>query len=131
MRMKLITALLLAGTVVGCASNPPPPPAMAEAPAAPPPAPMAMGPVDGIYKGMAELAADAPRRCAKMTRTQTVRVRNSSFSVMSMRGTVGADGAVTTRATRGGSLSGTASGSGLDLMVMRGTCSYHYSLTKA
>ena len=132
MRMKLITALLMAGTVVGCASNPPPPPPMAMAPAAPAPAPapMAMGSADGMYKGMAELASDAPRRCAKMTRAQTVRVRNSAFTLMGMRAMIGPDGTISTTARRGGSLSGTASGSGLDMMAMKGTCNYHYTLTK-
>jgi len=65
-----------------------------------------------------------------MTRTQTVRVRNSGFTLMGMRSTIGPDGAISTSARRGGSLSGTSSGSGLDMMVMKGTCSYHYTLTK-
>ena len=130
MRVKLITALMIAGTVVGCASNPPPPPPMAMTPPPPPPAPVAMGPVDGMYKGMAELASDAPARCAKMTRAQTVRVRRNSFALMGLRGTIGPDGTVTSPTRRGMSLTGTASPTGLDLMAMKGTCSYHYTLTK-
>ena len=87
MRMKLLPFLLLAGTVVGCASNPPPPPPMAEAPAARRrrPLPSHSAPMAGIYKGMAELAADAPRGCAKMTRTQTSRVRGNSIVLTGVR----------------------------------------------
>ncbi len=131
MRIKLITALLMAGTVVGCASNPPPPPPMAMAPAPAPMAPAMTGPIDGMYKGMADLAADAPKGCAKMTRAQTVRVKNSAFSLMGVKATVGPDGAVTSMTRHMSSVSGTASGSGLDLMAMKGKCSYHYALTKA
>lgn len=134
MRAKIITALLMAGTVVGCASNPPPPPPMAMTP--PPPAPVAappaaMGSSDGMYRGMAELAADAPARCAKMTRTQSVRVRRGAFTLMGMRGMVGPDGAITSTTRRNMSLAGTASGTTLDVTAMKGTCSYHYTLNKA
>ncbi len=96
MRMKLLPFVFLAGTVVGCASKPPPPPPMVEAPPPPPPAaPVALGPVDGIYKGMAELASDAPRGCAKMTREQTVRVRGNSFVLNGVKGTIAPDGSIT------------------------------------
>ena len=131
MRAKLVMFCLMAGTVVGCASNPPPPPPMAMAPEPAPmpaPAPMA-GPVDGVYKGMAELAADAPRRCHKMAATQTVRVRRGNFMLGGMRGRVGADGAV--MASRSGGLSGTVTGGTLDVTSTSRGCSYHYTLTRA
>ena len=131
MRIKLLTALLMAGAVVGCSSNPPPPaPMAAEAP--PPPAPPpAMGPVTGRYRGMVELASDAPRGCAKYTRPMPFSVlRNNSFVVLGMRGMIGADGAITSTA-RGGSITGTASNSGLDMTVMKGKCSYHVTAAKA
>ncbi len=132
MRMKLLSALLMAGTVVGCSGNPPPPPApMADTTPAPAPAPAMVGPVDGLYKGMADLADGAGPRCAKMTRTQTVRVRRNSFVLMGVKATIAPDGSITSAARRGTSVTGTASGSGLDLMTMKGACSYHYSLTKA
>ena len=130
MRMKLLTALLMAGTVVGCASNPPPPPppvADATPPAPPPPA--SVGDVSGVYRGMADLADGSGPRCAKMTRAQTVRVRNNAFTLMGVRATIGPDGTVTSTG-RGGSITGTASGTGLDLTTMRGRCNYHYTLTK-
>ena len=130
MRTKLITFLLLAGTVVGCASNPPPPPPMAEAPPPPPPAPVMAGPVDGIYKGMATLAEDAPRGCAKMTRTQTLRVRNNSFALMGVKAMIAPDGSITSAARRGTSVTGTASAGNLQLAAMKGKCSYSYALTK-
>ena len=41
-----------------------------------------------------------------------------------MRGKIGPDGTVTGRG-----LSGTVSGGTADLTVMRGRCSYHYTLT--
>lgn len=132
MRMTVLPFLFLAGTVVGCASKPPPPPPMAEAPPPPPPpAPVALGPVDGIYKGMAELASDAPRSCAKMRREQTVRVRGDSFVLNGIKGTIAPDGSITAPTRRGSSVSGTASATGLDLTSMRGKCSYHYTMTKA
>ena len=130
MRTKLLTFMLLAGTVVGCSSNPPPPPPMTEAPPPAPPAPAARGPVDGMYKGMAELASDAPKGCVKMTRDQTVRVRNNSFVLNGIKATIAPDGSITAPTRRGSSVSGTASATGLDLTSMRGKCSYHYTLTK-
>ena len=131
MRMKLVTALLLAGTVVGCASNPPPPPPMAEAPPPPPPAPMMMGPMAGMYRGMSD-TTDLPRGCAKMTRPAAVRVAgNNTFTLNGMRGMIGPDGAISSRPMRGGKLSGMATASGLDVTMMKGKCTYHYMLTKA
>lgn len=129
MRMKILTALMLTGTVVGCASNPPPPPPMAEAPA-PVPAPM-MAPVDGMYKGMAMLGDDAPRRCAKMTKPQTVRVKGNSFMLGGLKAMIGPDGAITAPSRRGVSLMGSASSTGLDLTSVKGKCSYHYTLAKS
>ncbi|MBV8912571.1 MAG: hypothetical protein JOZ05_05960 [Acetobacteraceae bacterium] len=64
MRLKIAGVLLIAGTVVGCASNPPPPPPMAAAPEpapapAPPPPPAA--PVAGTYRGNADLTVTRGR----------------------------------------------------------------------
>ena len=131
MRIKIITALLLAGTVVGCASNPPPPPPMAEAPPPPPPAPMVMGPVDGLYKGMATLADGAPRGCAKMTRAQTVRVRANSFVLMGVKATIAPDGTITAPTRRGTSVMGTATPGALSVTAMKGKCSYSYAMSKS
>ncbi len=131
MRSKLLISLLMAGTVVGCASNPPPPPPMAAAPAPmPAPAPM-MGPVDGAYRGTAELAADAPRSCRKMTKMQTVRVRNNSFVMNGVKMTINPDGSLTGSGKRASMMSGTASATGLDVTSMQGKCSYRYTLNKA
>ena len=133
MRTKILTALLLAGTVVGCATTPPPPPPMAEAPPPPPPAPMMMsGPMTGMYKGMADTAAELPRGCAKMTRPVSVRVMaNNTFTLNGARGMIAPDGTITSRASRGMSLTGMASPTGLDITSMRGKCTYHYMLTKS
>lgn len=133
MRTKLLTFLFMAGTVVGCASNPPPPPPMAEAPPpAPAPAPAPMGPMAGLYRGTPELAADAPASCAKMSRPVSVRVaRNNTFVLGGMRGSVGPDGSVTSRGGRNMSMMGMASASGLEITQMRGQCSYRYMLTKS
>jgi len=132
MRTKLITALLLAGTVVGCAGNPPPPPPMAEAPPPPPPpAPVMSGPMTGMYRGTADASADLPRGCAKMTRPATVRVApNNTFTLAGVRGMIGPDGTITSRPMRGGSLTGMASPTGLDVNVTKGKCTYHYMLAK-
>ncbi len=131
MRLKIATALLLAGTVVGCASNPPPPPPpMAEAPPPPAPPPPPPAPMTGTYRGMADLAADAPASCHKMNAPQTARVRGGAITVAGMRGTIGPDGSVTPTG-RGANLSGTVSGGTADLMIMRGRCSYHYTLNHA
>ena len=131
MKTKILTAMLLAGTVVGCASNPPPPPPMAEAAPMPAPAAPAMGPMAGMYRGMADSSAQ-PRGCAKMTRPTNVRVAsNNTFTLNGMRGMIGPDGAISSRASRGGSLSGTANAGALDVTMTRGKCSYHYTLNKA
>ena len=130
MRTKIITFLMLAGTVVGCASNPPPPPPMAMAPVAPAPAPMPMasGPVAGIYRGTPTLADGAPRACAK-PRPTTVRVmRNNTFTVMGMRGMVGPDGNIS--GGRRSNVSGNVSGDTMNLTAMKGRCSYSATLTK-
>ncbi len=130
MRTKLLTALMLAGAVVGCAGNPPPPPPMAEAPP-PPPEPAPLGDVSGVYKGTADLAADAPSRCHRLRNTQTVRVRNNSFQLAGLRPSIGPDGAITATGRRGASLSGMANGSMLDMTLTQGQCSYHYMLSKS
>ena len=130
MRMKVLSAMLLAATVAACADQAPPPAPPAPPPPPPPPAPMAMGPVDGTYRGTAELAADAPRGCARMTRPTTVRVRNNTFALGGMRATIGPDGSITAPTRRGMSVSGNASGNGMTVMTMRGRCSYTYSFSK-
>jgi hypothetical protein len=129
MRMKILSVMMLAGTVIGCASNPPPPPP-APAPA-PAPAPVVLGPVDGVYKGMAVLPDDAVKGCAKMTKPQTVTVKKNSFVLGGLKATIGPDGAITATSHKGASLTGTASATGLDLTSVKGKCSYHYTLTKA
>lgn len=125
MRLKIASVLLLAGTVVGCASNPPPPPPMAPPPEpAPAPAPpQAQAPMNGTYRGMADYSGD-DRRCHAPRGNQTARVRNGSITVAGLRGKIGPDGSVTGRG-----LSGTVNGGTADLTVMRGRCSYHYTLT--
>jgi hypothetical protein len=127
MRLKIASMLLLAGTVVGCSSNPPPPPPMAPppepapAPAPPPPA----APISGTFHGMAESANDASG-CRPPRGTQTARVRNNTITVAGLRGTIGPDGSVTGRG-----LSGTVNGGTADLSVTRGRCTYHYTLTNS
>ena len=134
MRIKLLTVMLMAGTAVGCASNPPPPPMAPMADATPAPAPMAPmasgGAMSGKYTGVAD-AGTLPRGCAKMTRPVSVTVRpNNTFSLAGLRGMVGPDGTISSRG-RGGSLSGSATGSGMDVTATKGKCSYHYMLTHA
>ena len=131
MRTKLLTSLFVAGLVAGCASNPPPPPPMAEAPPAPAPAPVPTGATDGTYKGTAELASDAPSRCHKMTSAQTVRVRNQAFAIAGLRAKIMPDGTIAAPAHRHDSLTGTANNNTLDMMLMQGKCSYHYTLSNA
>lgn len=124
MRLKIASVLLLAGTVVGCASNPPPPPPPMPEPApAPAPAPAAMTPTPGTYKGTADLSAPT-RGCRAPKGTQTARVRGMTITVAGLRGTIGPDGTVTGR-----NLSGTVNGGSADLTVKRGKCSYHYTLS--
>jgi hypothetical protein len=130
MRSKILTLILLAGTVVGCASNPPPPEPVVAAPPPAPPAPMAVGPVDGKYKGMAELTADSAPKCAKMTKAQYVTVRKNTFFLMGVKATIGADGTIAATPRRGASVTGTATGTSLDLMAAKAKCTYHYTLTK-
>lgn len=131
MRTKILSFVLMAGTVVGCGSNPPPPPPMA---AAPEPMPMAapapMGPMAGRYTGTADMNADMPRGCAKMTRPMTAIVRGTTVSFAGVRGMIGPDGAVMSRG-RGAKLSGMATAAGMDVTLMKGKCTYHYMLTKA
>ncbi len=130
MRTKILTFILLAGTVVGCASNPPPPPPVVAAPPPAPPAPMVVGPVDGKYKGMAELTPDSAPKCAKMTRTQYLTVKKNTFFLMGVKAVIGTDGTIAATPRRGASVTGTASGTGLDLMASKAKCTYHYTLTK-
>ena len=134
MRTKLLTFLLMAGTVVGCASNPPPPapmPVAAAAPA-PAPAPMALGPFDGTYRGTPVLAEDAPKNCPKMNRSTTVRVmKNNSFTANGMKGTIGPDGNVSSPARARMGMTGTAGNGSLNLTTMRGKCTYNTVLNKA
>ena len=130
MRTQWLTCILLAATVAGCAGNPPPPPPpMAEAP--PPAPPAAVGPVDGTYKGAADLDSDSPSRCRKMTAMQTVRVRNQAFAIAGMRAKIGQDGAITANARRNNSLSGNADGSKIEVKLTQGQCTYHYDLVKS
>ena len=133
MRTKLLTFLFMAGTVVGCASNPPPPPpmAMADTTPAPAPAPAPVGPMMGKYTGTADQGTDLPRGCAKMTRPVSVTVgRGNAFTLAGIRGMVGPDGTISSRG-RGGSLSGSATGAGMDVTATKGKCTYHFMLTHA
>ena len=131
MTFKLLPFLLLAGTVVGCASNPPPPPApVADNTPAPEPAPPP-APVAGKYTGTADQSAELPRGCHKMTRPVSVTLRaNNTFTLEGIRGSVGPDGAISSRG-RGGSLSGSATPAGMDVTYTKGKCTYHYMLTHA
>jgi hypothetical protein len=124
MRLKIASVLLLAGTVVGCASNPPPPPPPAPMPApmpAPAPAPQVMAPMNGTYKGMAETTG---HRCRAPHGMQMARVRGMNIMVAGMHGKIDKDGTV-----MGRNLSGTVNGGSADLTVKRGRCSYHYTLS--
>ena len=124
MRLKIASVLLLAGTVVGCASNPPPPPPPMPEPApAPAPPPAAMAPTPGTYRGTADLPTPT-QGCRAPRGTQTARVRGMTITVAGLRGTIGPDGTVTGR-----NVSGTVNGGTADLTVMRGKCTYHYALT--
>ncbi len=123
MRLKLASVLLLAGTVVGCASNPPPPP-MAAAPepmpAAAPPAPMP--PMAGVYRGPG--TAQGSSACRNPRGMQNARVRGNTITVAGLRGTIGPDGTVTGR-----NLSGSVMGNMADVTVKRGSCSFEYKMT--
>lgn len=124
MRLKIASVLLLAGTVVGCASNPPPPPPMAMAPEpAPMAAPMApMAPMAGTYRGKGE--AQGSSSCRTPKGMMTARVRGNTIMVAGMRGMIGPDGTVT-----GKNLSGTVSGNMADVTVKRGVCMFEYKMT--
>lgn len=126
MRTKLLSLLFLAGTVVGCASNPPPPPPMAEAP--PPPPPASIGPVDGMYKGMATLAADAPKSCAKLNKPQSVTVKNNTFMISGLKVMVAPDGTMTAAPRKGTSLTGKAFPGGMNFTLVKGKCSYDFAM---
>ena len=124
MRLKIASVMLLAGTVVGCASNPPPPPPMAmapePAPMAAPPAPMA--PMAGVYRGPG--MASGSSSCRNPRGQQNARVRGNTITVAGMRGMIGPDGTVTGR-----NLSGTVSGNMADITVKRGACMFEYKMT--
>lgn len=123
MRLKIASVLLLAGTVVGCATTPPPPPPMAAMPdPMPAPAPMPMAPMAGSYRGSAE--AMGGTACKAPRGTQTARVRNNMITLAGMRGRIGSDGMVAGR-----NISGTVNGGTADVTVKRGKCSYHYTLS--
>ena len=130
MRLKLAAFLLVAGTVAGCASNPPPPPPMASAPPpAPMPAPAPMAASDGMYKGMATLAPDAPAKCRKMGAAQTARVRGNTITLGAMKGTIGPDGTISPVGRSG--LTGTVTGNAAVINMTKGGCSYVYNLNHA
>ena len=134
MRAQLAMFLVLAGGVAGCSSSPPPPPmAMAPEPApmaAPASATMAAGPMDGLYRGTGEGGNGSGRGCRRPP-TATARVRGSAFALGGLRGRVAADGTVSAASRRGGSMTGTVSGSTMDVNETIGRCSYHYVLNKA
>lgn len=124
MRLKIASVLLLAGTVVGCASTPPPPPPMA---AAPEPAPMAappppMAPMAGLYRGPG--TASGSSSCRDPKGMMSARVRGNTVMVAGMRGTIGPDGTVTGR-----NLSGNVMGNMADVTVKRGVCLFEYKMT--
>ena len=131
MRAQIAMFLLAAGTVAGCASNPPPPAPMADmTPAAPAPAPMTMGPVDGTYKGMAEAEGTLGRGCAKPGAV-TTRIHNNTFVIKGIRARVNADGTISNISRRGGTVTGTINNGALDVITKAGRCSYHITATNA
>ena len=132
MRAQLAMFLVAAGTLAGCASNPPPPAPMADmTPVAPAPmtTPM-MGPVDGLYSGRAEANGTLGRGCAKPGAV-TTRVRNNTFVLKGVRARVNADGTVSAISRRGGTVSGTINGGTMDVTTKAGRCSYHVTATHA
>ncbi len=132
MRAQIAMFLIAAGTVAGCASNPPPPAPMADmTPVAPmAPAPVTMGPVDGTYTGMAEADGTLGRGCAKAGAV-TTRVRNNTFVIKGIRARVNADGTISNISRRGGTVTGTLANGAMDLMTKAGRCSYHITATHA
>ena len=133
MRATLAMFLLAAGTVAGCASNPPPPAPMAMAPEpAPMPmtqAPMMSGSMTGIYRGTSEAAGTLGRRCRRPGPV-TVRVaRNNTFTVLGIKGRISPDGTVSGM-RRGPSLTGTVSNGSMDVTT-GGRCHYHVTATHA
>ncbi len=133
MRAQIAMFLLAAGTVAGCAANPPPPAPMADmTPVAPPvmaPAPM-MGPVDGIYKGTAEAVGTLGRGCAKPGAV-TTRVRGNTFVLKGIRARINADGTISNISRRGGTVSGTIANGVMDATTVAGRCSYHVTANHA
>ena len=132
MRAQIAMFLIAAGTVAGCASTPPPPAPMADmTPVAPvAPAPMTMGPVDGIYKGMAEANGTLGRGCAKPGAV-TTRVRGNTFVIKGIRARVNADGTISNISRRGGTVTGTIANGVMDATTTAGRCSYHITANHA
>ena len=133
MRAQIAMFLVAAGTIAGCASNPPPPAPMAmdPAPMAPmTPAPVMAGAVDGMYRGTAEAAGTLGRGCAKPG-TVSTRVRNNTFVLKGIRARVNADGTVSNISRRGGTVTGTINGGTMDVTTTAGRCSYHVTATHA
>ena len=124
MRLKIASVLLLAGTVVGCASNPPPPAPMPmaadPAPMAAPPAPMA--PMAGLYRGKG--MASGSSSCRNPKGMMSARVRGNVITVAGMRGAIGPDGTIS-----GKNLSGTVMGNMADVTVKRGVCMFEYKMS--
>ncbi len=131
MRLNLAMFLLAAGTLAGCASNPPPPAPMAAAPEPAPmpaPAPM-MSSVDGLYRGTSSYVG-RHHGCARAGAVST-RVRNNVFVLQGIRARVGADGSVSSMSRRGGMVSGMVSNGSMDVTTKAGRCSYHVVATHA
>ncbi len=129
MRLKLAACLMITGALAACAGTPPPP--MAAAEPMPAPAPMAMTPTDGRYSGTVVSTDDSGRRCRKMATNATTQVRNGTFALGGLRGTVGPDGSVTAAQRRGVMMSGTFSNDTLDVTTTGHGCGYHYTLNHA
>lgn len=126
MRLNLALFLLAAGTVAGCASNPPPPAPMAMAPEPAPmpaPAPVMMS-MDGVYKGTSEAVGTLGRGCARPGAVSTT-VRRNMFVLGGIHARVNADGNVHNTSRRGAMLTGTLSNGTMDVTTKAGRCSYH------
>lgn len=130
MRMKLLSALLMAGTVAACASNPPPPPPAPEP--APAPAPAPVGPVAGsVFKGMATVDPSSPKSCHAPRGTQTVKIApNNAFVLSGRKVMIGPDGSLST-AGKTSMVSGTAAANAIIATVKHGKCTYVYTLNPA